>query len=44
MLYIGLDVHSKWMTMMGFDPETGEIISRERVPNEFEALQATFGA
>ena len=42
MLYIGLDVHSKWMTVMGFDPETGEIISEERVPNELEALQATF--
>lgn len=34
MLYLGLDVHSKWSTVMGLDSETGELIQRDRVPNE----------
>ncbi len=34
MLYIGLDVHSKWSTVMGVEAETGEVVQRDRVPNE----------
>ncbi len=33
MLYIGLDVHSKWSTVMGVNAETGEVVQRDRVPN-----------
>jgi len=33
MLYLGLDVHSKWSTVMGLNPETGEVIQRDRVAN-----------
>ena len=39
MLYIGLDVHSKWMTVTGFDPDTGEVIMHDRVPNDRESLE-----
>lgn len=42
MLYLGLDVHSKWMTVMGFNPETGDIVHHDRVPNDSESLQAIF--
>jgi transposase len=38
MLYLGLDVHGKWTTMVGFDPKTGETVRLERVGNEPEAL------
>lgn len=34
MLYLGLDVHSKWSTVVGVQTETGELIERHRVPNE----------
>jgi transposase len=34
MLYLGLDVHSKWSTVVGLQAETGELIERDRVPNE----------
>jgi len=44
MLYLGLDVHSKWMTVRGFDPETGESISFDKVANDAESLQAVFAA
>jgi transposase len=42
MFYIGLDVHSKWTRIEGFDPDTGEVISFPKVANEWEALQAVF--
>jgi len=44
MLYIGLDVHSKWMTVTGFDPDTGEVIMHDRVPNDRESLEPLFGS
>jgi transposase len=40
MLYLGMDVHGKWTTMVGFDPETGELVERKRVPNEPEEMTA----
>jgi len=33
MFYLGLDVHSKWSTIKGFDPDTGEVVEFKRVPN-----------
>jgi len=44
MLYIGLDVHAKWTTMVGLDPHTGEVVKLERIPNEGAALPAAVGA
>lgn len=44
MLYIGLDVHSKWMTVKGFNPETGELIERKRVSNDEESLREFFSS
>jgi transposase len=43
MLYLGLDVHAKWTTMVGFDPHTGEVVKLERIPNEGEAMRAAVG-
>lgn len=42
MLYIGLDVHSKWMTIKGFDPESGELLEIKKQPNDAESLRETF--
>lgn len=42
MLYLGLDVHSKWMVVRGFDPETGEIVELKRVANDEGSLHDTF--
>jgi transposase len=45
MLYLGLDVHSKWSTVMALNKETGEVLRLRRVPNEqlTEALRALEG-
>ena len=43
MFYLGLDVHSKWTTMVGLDPETGEVVKLERIPKEGAALRAAVG-
>jgi transposase len=43
MLYVGLDVHSQWTTLRGFDPETGEIVERARISNEPEVMAAVLG-
>ncbi len=43
MLYIALDVHCKWITIVGFDPLTGEIVERDRVPNDPDSLRELFG-
>jgi transposase len=42
MLYLGLDVHSKWMTIKGFNPETGETVYEDRVSNDPISLRETF--
>jgi transposase len=42
MFYLGLDVHSKWTRIEGFDPATGEVISFAKVPNNRAALKAAF--
>jgi transposase len=44
MFYLGLDVHGKWTTVKGFDPQTGEMVELERVANEPESLGAAFAA
>lgn len=44
MLYIGLDVHSKWMTVRGFDPETGQEIEMTKLSNETDSLDQYFGS
>ena len=44
MLYLGLDVHSKWTTIKGFDPETGEIVEYRQVSNEPEEMEAVLGS
>lgn len=44
MLYIGLDVHSKWMTVRGFDPETGQEIEMNKLSNEIDSLDQYFGS
>lgn len=44
MLYIGLDVHSKWMTIKGFDPETGEMIEMDKVSNDIDSLDQVFSS
>ncbi len=43
MLYIGLDVHCKWITVAGFDPMTGELVERDRVANDPASLSQLFG-
>lgn len=43
MLYIGMDVHGKWTTVRGFDPETGETIGIDRMGNDRESLSANLG-
>lgn len=42
MLYLGLDVHSKWMTIKGFDPETGEEVTIDRLPNDKDSIDRAF--
>ena len=37
---LGLDVHSKWTTIKGFDPESGEIVELDRIGKEKEAMSA----
>lgn len=44
MLYLGQDVHSKWMTIKGFNPVTGEVVQIDRQPNDEESLAKTFGS
>jgi transposase len=44
MLYLGLDVHGKWTTVVGFSPVSGEIVRVDRMPNVREEVRATFEA
>jgi len=44
MLYIGMDVHSKWTRIEGIDPATGETISFPKVQNNPESLRGVLGA
>jgi hypothetical protein len=39
-----MDVHGKWTRIEGFDPESGEVVSFPRVPNDPEALEEEFSA
>jgi len=42
MLYLGLDVHSKWMMVKGFNPGTGEWIEIKKVWNNLESFEDAF--
>jgi transposase len=42
MLYLGLDVHSKWFTLAGFVKETGESVEISRISNCDEAISLAF--
>lgn len=44
MLYLGLDVHSKWFTLAGFDKETGEMFRYKKTANTPDAIQALFAS
>jgi len=44
MLYLGLDVHGKWTTVVGFDPKTGEVVEHKRVSNEAEEIGVLLGS
>ena len=44
MLYTGLDVHSKWMTIKGFDPETGDLVEIKKQSNDEQSLRETFSS
>ena len=43
MLYLGMDVHSKWMAIRGFDAETGDLVEIMRQANDEESLAEVFG-
>lgn len=42
MFYLGMDVHSKWTHIEGFNPHTGESISWPKVENDPAVLRAVF--
>ena len=42
MLYLGIDMHSKWFTLAGFDKETGEMYRQKKTANTPEAIRALF--
>jgi len=44
MLYLGLDVHSKWFTVNGFEKTTGECFKLKRVNNEPVAIKEAFAS
>jgi len=44
MFYLGLDVHGKWSTVEGFNPETGAVIEIDRLPNTRQAMYDALGA
>jgi transposase len=42
MLYLGIDMHSKWFTLAGFDKATGELFQRRKTENTPAAMAALF--
>ncbi len=44
MLYLGLDVHGKWTMIVGFDPDTGEVVEHKRVGNDPQEMGALLGS
>lgn len=44
MLYLGLDVHSKWMCVRGFNPETGEEVEIKKLANDIDSLDLAFSS
>lgn len=42
MLYLGIDMHSKWFTLAGFDKETGELYRQKKIANTPDAMRALF--
>jgi len=43
MFYLGMDVHGKWSTVRGFNPETGEMVEIDKLANTREAMYAALG-
>jgi hypothetical protein len=44
MFYLGIDVHGKWSTVRGFNPETGELVEIDKLANTREAMYEGLGA
>lgn len=44
MLYLGLDVHSKWTTINGFDSVSGQTVFWERINNDRDSFEAVLGS
>ena len=44
MFYLGMDVHGKWSTVRGFNPETGETVEIDKLANTREAMYEALGA
>lgn len=42
MLYLGIDMHSKWFTLAGFNKETGQMYHQKKTANTLEAIHALF--
>ena len=42
MLYLGIDLHSKWFTLAGFDKATGEMYYTKKTANTPEAVATLF--
>ena len=42
MLYLGIDMHSKWFTLAGFDNDTGEVFNQKKTANTPAAIAALF--
>lgn len=42
MLYLGIDVHSKWFTLAGFEKDTGEVFTVPKVLNDATVIAEVF--
>ena len=42
MLYTGIDMHSKWFTLWGFEKETGEMFEQRKTNNDEESVRELF--
>ncbi len=44
MLYLGLDVHSNWTCVSGFDPVSGETVEIRRMDNDEQSIKEALGS
>ena len=44
MMYVGLDVHKDWTTIAALNPDSGEVLRLDRVPNTLADFAEVFGA